>query len=597
MDREGDCRRQDLRRPHDTRMTSTVAARPEADTDSAAARRSSSPVVRQANYAHVASLILGGLLLLFVNRTQWFFGDDWEFVVSRGFDDPTFGLLHPHNEHWSTLPILVYRALLNVFGLHTYLPFVAVLIAVHLALTHVLWRCCLRVGAPAMVATALSAAFLVVGAGAENLLWAFQMGFVGSVLFGYLMILVTDTNRWSAVRLVGAWGLGLLALMCSTIGVVMVVVAALTALLRRGIRTAVLVASVPAAAFLAWYLSYGTRAASPTPRSIGTLLMIPEYTAFGITSALTNFVGVPGMGTILAVALSVLLLWAGRTATSSRAIAYSASLGAIALFVLVGVGRSGFGAEEAGPARYAYLALALLLPGLSLLASWAVEATPWPTVVTVVVGLVLVAYNLSELRAAVSAEREREDAIKRRVLAAAEIASAGEPVLRQQPDPALNPDITMEALARFNKDGWLPADVPATEEEEKDELDVRAQVQIALRPDAGTDIPSASISSVTGATVTTQGSCAQIDPTGIRPEVILDLDPRQGGSARVTSSTDGTLDVALASRSSASVEGDATTFPVIAGQAVLLEIVAPGVQAVLTLPEGPALLCFDTAGA
>ena len=380
-------------------MTSTVAARPEADTDSAAARRSSSPVVRLANYAHVASLILGGLLLLFVNRTQWFFGDDWEFVVSRGFDNPTFGLLHPHNEHWSTLPILVYRALLNVFGLRTYLPFVAVLIAVHLALTHVLWRCCLRVGAPAMVATALSAAFLVVGAGAENLLWAFQMGFVGSVLFGYLMILVTDTDRWSAVRLVGAWGLGLLALMCSTIGVVMVVVATLTALLRRGIRTAVLVASLPAAAFLAWYLIYGTRAASPTPRSVGTLLMIPEYTAFGITSALTNFVGVPGMGTILAVALSVLLLRAGRTATSSRAIAYSASSGAIALFVLVGVGRSGFGAEEAGAARYAYLALALLLPGLSLLASWAVGATPWPTVVTVVVGLVLVAYNLSELRA------------------------------------------------------------------------------------------------------------------------------------------------------------------------------------------------------
>ena len=154
------------------------------------------------------------------------------------------------------------------------------------------------------------------------------------------------------------------------------------------------------------------------------------------------------------------------------------------------------------------------------------------------------AYNLSELRAAVAAEREREDGIKRRVLAAAEIASVGEPVLRQQPDPALNPDITMEALARFNKDGWLPADVPATEEEEKDELDVRAQVQIALRPDAGTDIPAASISSVTGATVTTQGSCSQIDADGQRPEVILDLDPSQAGSAGCVVHR-WTLDVAL----------------------------------------------------
>ena len=85
--------------------------------------------------------------------------------MTRGLDHPMYGLLHPHNEHWSTLPILVYRGLVNLVGVRTYVPFLAVLVALHLALAHLLWRSCLRVGASMMVATALTAAFVVLGAG------------------------------------------------------------------------------------------------------------------------------------------------------------------------------------------------------------------------------------------------------------------------------------------------------------------------------------------------------------------------------------------------------------------------------------------------
>ena len=46
-------------------------------------------------------------------------------------------LLRPHNEHWSTLPILVYRVLWQLFGLRTYVPYqlVALLLTSRL-------RCC-----------------------------------------------------------------------------------------------------------------------------------------------------------------------------------------------------------------------------------------------------------------------------------------------------------------------------------------------------------------------------------------------------------------------------------------------------------------------
>ena len=405
-------------------MTSVVAVRRAAGTTPVPDSRNAPVVERVAIVAHVASLVLGGLLLLYVARTQWFFGDDWEFVVTRGLDHPMYGLLHPHNEHWSTLPILVYRGLVNLVGVRTYVPFLAVLVALHLALAHLLWRSCLRVGASMMVATALTAAFVVLGAGAENLLWAFQMGFVGSVLFGVLAVLAADVTHQSRAGLAATWVLGVLALMCSGIGVVMVAVAAITAFLRRGLRAALLLALVPVV-FTAWYAVYGKSAASPTPRSIGTLLAIPEYTAIGLTSALTNFVGIPAMGTIIAVALAAWLLRSGRTAGTSRAIAFAGSCGAIALFVFIGVGRSGFGVEEAAAARYAYIAIGLLLPALALLASWAAAATPWPTMVTVFVGVVLCMHNLSDLRAAVATERAREGVIRSHVLAAADIVASG----------------------------------------------------------------------------------------------------------------------------------------------------------------------------
>jgi len=57
-------------------------------------------------------------------RRLWFFGDDWEFMLHRGLTGhPDYGLFYPHNEHWSTLPILVFRSLYAVFGARRYMPY------------------------------------------------------------------------------------------------------------------------------------------------------------------------------------------------------------------------------------------------------------------------------------------------------------------------------------------------------------------------------------------------------------------------------------------------------------------------------------------
>ncbi|MCJ7438387.1 MAG: hypothetical protein MUP97_11590, partial [Acidimicrobiia bacterium] len=129
-----------------------------------------------ATRAHWLSLIVAFGFLNWVDRHQWFNADEWGFLVDRGLfpkgDD--LGLLAPHNEHWSTVPVLGYRLLFSIFGVRTYLPYVVVLLLVHLLVAHLLWRVLRRVGVEDWFATVAIALFLVLGVGWENLTAAFQ---------------------------------------------------------------------------------------------------------------------------------------------------------------------------------------------------------------------------------------------------------------------------------------------------------------------------------------------------------------------------------------------------------------------------------------
>jgi hypothetical protein len=64
----------------------------------------------------------------------WFFRDDWSFIAERelSLED----LFEPHNAHWSTVPLVAFRGLYAVFGLHSYVPYLAVVVAAHLGESH-----------------------------------------------------------------------------------------------------------------------------------------------------------------------------------------------------------------------------------------------------------------------------------------------------------------------------------------------------------------------------------------------------------------------------------------------------------------------------
>src|SRR5664279_4289815 len=145
---------------------------------------------------HLLTLVVALGALGWLGRPLWFFGDEWEFLVNRGgFHRPHLGLWDPHaHMHWSTTPILIYRALFAVFGLRHYAPYLLLVLLTHIVTAYLLWRVMRRVGVLPWVATGLAAVFCFLGGGEENILWAFQITMNGSLLLGLVHLLLVDRD-------------------------------------------------------------------------------------------------------------------------------------------------------------------------------------------------------------------------------------------------------------------------------------------------------------------------------------------------------------------------------------------------------------------
>ena len=148
---------------------------------------------------------------LALSRSLWFYSDDWAFLLRRGtvtedVDAGRLGLWEPHNEHWSTGPILIYRALFEVFGLRHYTPYLVPVLLAHVALVLLAYRLLIRFGVRRWVAFAVATMLAFNGAGAENILWPFQIGFVGALALGFGALWLYDrydVSGWRALANLG----------------------------------------------------------------------------------------------------------------------------------------------------------------------------------------------------------------------------------------------------------------------------------------------------------------------------------------------------------------------------------------------------------
>ena len=295
---------------------------------------------------HLISLPISFAILLYVDRGLWFFYDEWDFLAGQGTGGRPLNLFVPHNEHWSTIPILMYRALYAAVGLHTYIPYLVVMLLAHVILAHLLFRVMIRIDVDPWIATALATVFLFLGAGAENLTWAFQMAWIISLLLGVAGLLLIDHERAGRRRDLAYWPVAVLALMCSGVGVPLVAVGGLVALIRRGWRAALRVVSLPAIVFVVWFALVGHVGYTTTHPAKSVLLQVSQYAWTGLTSAVSSTLGWQGAGAIVVLALAVFLAAQGPKRWRRRAIPLSMAVGAVLFFGITGIGRIAFGVNE-----------------------------------------------------------------------------------------------------------------------------------------------------------------------------------------------------------------------------------------------------------
>ena len=211
-------------------------------------------------WVHLGTLVAAVPVLAWINRDQWFAGDEWQIITTNGLgsNPARASVFAPHFEHWATLGILVYKALYGVFALRSYVPYLAVFFAVILAVAHLSWRLLLRIGVVPAYATAVAALTMVMarrmGEPVDRVAdGGHRPGGAG----------LRRAARHARARSAGATGLrsssccSCVALMCSGTGVTMTVVVALAALLRRGWRVTLGIVAVPAAVYALWYALEG----------------------------------------------------------------------------------------------------------------------------------------------------------------------------------------------------------------------------------------------------------------------------------------------------------------------------------------------------
>ena len=204
--------------------------------------------------------MIGEIVAFFVyvaiSRPMWFFLDEWDFLAGRTGGN-LGDLFRAHNEHWVTLPVLVYRALWWLFGLNSYRPYQLVIVVLHLTAALLVRAVMRRVGVRPWTATVVASILVFFGSGYQNIVLPFQMSLVGSLVFGLGHLLLADHDGPFDRRDFFGLAAGCAALMCSGVGVAMVIAVGVAVLISRGWRVALLHTVPLAAVYLVWFAIIG----------------------------------------------------------------------------------------------------------------------------------------------------------------------------------------------------------------------------------------------------------------------------------------------------------------------------------------------------
>ncbi|MFZ9668603.1 MAG: hypothetical protein ACO3CR_01955 [Solirubrobacterales bacterium] len=442
----------------------------------------------------LAGMVLSAVLVFGFGRRAYFSGDELSIVSLVGRLKPS-ELFEPYVGHLVPIPLLAYRAVLDVFGTGEYFAFQAMtLLAIFLLAWFLfLWA---RQRVPAWVAVAPCLLLTIfpqdilhyLAGNGFTIVFALACG--GGALYAF--------DRRTALGDVSAFALLVLGMMTYTVAVAFAIGVLVAALLDRDRRRA-WVAGLPLIAYALWRLtvaSASTEIEDAGPDFVN-LFLLPAWTFQSIGGSLAALFGLDfdfsglaaenGATTFAAASLAVVFLGYGAVvvargkAGSGLVVVAAIALALFASQTLV------WGTFEARPGpgedRYLYPgALAVILIGLEL-----VRRVEWDRIR---VGAVWLVTGLSLVGAigilAVSQNRESlAGKARAEVLGVTLLASTEDPPkVGDQPRDAIRKSFDPEDGSQFGYLGFTEADLAAGESRWGETVDafLAESLRLKLRP-------------------------------------------------------------------------------------------------------------------
>lgn len=286
------------------------------------------------------------VLLMWAGRDTTFFYDDWPYVLERGpWTLETF--LDPHNEHLQATSVLIYKVLFETVGLHDYAPYRLALVVLNL-LTGLLLFLYARRRVGTWPALGLAACLIVMAASWYNLVYAFQVNFVGAMAAGMGALLALDrgTRRGDLAASV----LLCVSIASSSVGFPFLIGAVVEVLLRRDRVRRAWVVGVPVLLYGIWTLVYG----EGRSMRVSNADAIPEYVRDGYDDSVAAITGLTlSWAVVLGAALVALAVreFVDPERVTPRLVAVV--LMPLSLWALTALGRADMGVE-ADANRYLY---------------------------------------------------------------------------------------------------------------------------------------------------------------------------------------------------------------------------------------------------
>jgi hypothetical protein len=410
--------------------------------------------VPHARLAVAAAALVACAAILWLSRTFTFYFDEWTLILPA--DTSWTVIFESHNEHPVMLLRLIYAVLLATVGMRSYIPYMAVLLVLHATSVLLLFEL-VRRRAGDMVAVAAAVLLLVLGAAWENLLWAFQITFIGSVACGLGALLALgggvplpreprDASLAGPPPRVGRPVPAMLllfgSLMFSAIGLFFWIAAAVWLGLTPERRRDLVWLAPIAIAFAAWYVAYGHTGAPPNQLSLaGNVAVLPAYVVWGMGSAIAGLIGEGGWLGLPLLALGIAAVAVSWHRQQPDAFAIAIAVALVTFYVVAGVNRAQLGYQQSGAGRYVYEGAVFWL----LLLADAARELPWrgtwrPALVACIFlaafnsGVLLVAYSAAKT---VQMQREAAD-----LQALADLRSNPCVVHNAAVDPLVMPQVT-----------------------------------------------------------------------------------------------------------------------------------------------------------